>query len=275
MTLYSCRGVPVVFQGTEQERGNANGSLINGIADTYNRWSMQTKDKQGNILHDYFNTDTGTYQTIAHLNKLRSKYSALRNGTQREMWSSPHLYAFSRRIDSGKEKGQELICAFNNSEQTQSANMQIRTESSILPGATLVNVDDPSDTVVVTSDGRVNISVLPQNNKIYTLKTQGEVNVSNFVDMTFTVRNATTTWGENIYLVGNCKELGNWNPDLAVGPGSCTNYPNWEVKVKLPKNKDIEFKAIKKDGSGHVVWESGSNHTLHVKQGQNNYSFDW
>jgi len=57
--------------------------------------------------------------------------------------------------------------------------------------------------------------------------------------------------------------------------GSCTNYPNWEVKVKLPKNKDIEFKAIKKDGSGHVVWESGSNHTLHVKQGQNNYSFDW
>ncbi len=273
--IYSCRGVPVVFQGTEQERGNANGSLINGIADTYNRWSMQTKDKQGNILHDYFNTDTGTYQTIAHLNKLRSKYSALRNGTQREMWSSPHLYAFSRRIDSGKEKGQELICAFNNSEQTQSANMQIRTESSILPGATLVNVDDPSDTVVVTSDGRVNISVLPQNNKIYTLKTQGEVNVSNFVDMTFTVRNATTTWGENIYLVGNCKELGNWNPDLAVGPGSCTNYPNWEVKVKLPKNKDIEFKAIKKDGSGHVVWESGSNHTLHVKQGQNNYSFDW
>ena len=32
--IYSCRGVPTVFQGTEQNRGNANGQAINGIADT-------------------------------------------------------------------------------------------------------------------------------------------------------------------------------------------------------------------------------------------------
>src|SRR5699024_12244219 len=45
--IYTARGIPVVFQGTEQNRGNANGQIISGIADTWNRWSMQTKDANG------------------------------------------------------------------------------------------------------------------------------------------------------------------------------------------------------------------------------------
>ncbi len=34
--IFTARGIPVVFQGTEQNRGNANGQIINGIADTWN-----------------------------------------------------------------------------------------------------------------------------------------------------------------------------------------------------------------------------------------------
>ncbi|MEE3494952.1 MAG: hypothetical protein VZR06_07325, partial [Butyrivibrio sp.] len=30
--IYTCRGIPTVFQGTEQNKGNANGKLIDGIA---------------------------------------------------------------------------------------------------------------------------------------------------------------------------------------------------------------------------------------------------
>lgn len=260
--IHTCRGVPVVFQGTEQNRGNANGQSINGIADTYNRWCMQTKDANGNVTADYFNTDTDTYQLIASLNELRSEYQALREGTQREMWSSPHLYAFSRRMDTGENKGQEVICAFNNSTTTQSANMQIRAESSITPGTVLVNVFDENDTVTVSPDRRVNVSVAGNSNKIYVVK--GEIVPMEYVYVTFTVNNATTEWGQNVYLVGDCAELGNWDPELAIGPGSCPDYPSWVINAALKAGTEVEFKAIKKDAGGNVVWESGANHSYTV-----------
>ena len=136
--IFTARGIPVVFQGTEQNRGNANGQIISGIADTWNRWSMQTKDANGNVTKDYFDTSTDTYQLIADLNGFRSQYEALADGTQREMWTSMHTYAFSRRVDSGENEGQELICAFHNAERTETTTMSIRAESSITPGTTLV-----------------------------------------------------------------------------------------------------------------------------------------
>ena len=83
---------------------------------------MQTKDANGNVTKDYFDTSTDTYQLIADLNGLRSQYEALADGTQREMWTSMHTYAFSRRVDSGENEGQELICAFHNAERDRDYN---------------------------------------------------------------------------------------------------------------------------------------------------------
>lgn len=82
----------------------------------------------------------------------------------------------------------------------------------------------------------------------------------------FQVENAQTDYGSNVYLVGNVAELGNWDPDQAIGPfynatGSICNYPNWFFDVSVPAGAAIEYKFIKKDGAGNVVWESGSNHT--------------
>lgn len=113
--IFAARGLPVVFQGTEQNKGNANGSTISGIGDTWNRWSMVKKDVNGNVIQDYFNESTSTFQFIAKLNQARKTYSALRVGTQREMWSAPNLYAFSRRVDTGVNLGQEAVGVFSNS----------------------------------------------------------------------------------------------------------------------------------------------------------------
>ncbi len=270
--IYSCRGVPTVFQGTEQNRGNANGQAINGIADTWNRWSMQTKDYDGKVIVDYFNENTDTYKLIGRLNEIRQQYQALREGTQREMWSSPHYYAFSRRMDDGENKGQEIICAFNNSSESLNANMQIRAESSIKAGAVLVNVNNPNDTVVVSSDKRVNITVDGNSNKMYVLKEQGNIES---VNVSFTIKNAQTTWGQNVYIVGNCPELGNWDPAKAVGPGSCSNYPTWQLNATIPAGKTIEFKAIKKDAAGNVVWENGSNHVFEIGANDCNCTITW
>lgn len=270
--IYTARGIPVVFQGTEQNRGNANGQTITGIADTWNRWSMQTKDANGNVTKDYFDTSTDTYQMIADLNELRSQYEALSDGTQREMWTSMHTYAFSRRVDSGENEGQELICAFHNAEGTETTTMSIREESSITPGTTLVNVFNPNDKITVSSDNKITISLTGNSSKIYAVdEEEGDL-----IPVTFTINNATTNWGENVYITGNSDELGNWNPEKAVGPAECPNYPTWILTTYLPVGTNIEFKAIKKDENGNVTWQDGENRTYSVPMsGTGQISINW
>jgi len=258
--IFTARGIPVVFQGTEQNRGNANGQLIDGIADTWNRWSMVQKDASGSVIHNYFDATTNTYQLISRLNQLRSQYVALGNGTQREMWSSSHFYAFSKRMDSGATAGQELICAFSNAGSAQAVTMSLRAESTLTPGTTLVNVMDPTDFITIASDKKITISLNGDSSKIYAPGTPS----GNMVPVTFTVNNASTIWGQNVYIAGSVAQLGNWAPTSAAGPASCPNYPTWTLTVNLPASQLIEFKAIKKDSSGNVTWENGSNHTYTV-----------
>lgn len=270
--IFTARGIPVVFQGTEQNRGNANGQIIDGIADTWNRWSMITKDENGAVIHDYFDSSTDTYQLIADLNNLRSKYEALADGTQREMWTSMHTYAFSRRVDSGVNEGQELICAFHNAEGTENTTMPLREESSITPGTTLVNVMNPNDKITVTSDRKITVSLTGNSSKIYAV----DENAESLIPVTFTINNAVTKWGQNIYISGNCAELGNWDPNIAVGPATCPNYPVWTLTSYLAPGKTIEFKAIKKDETGNVVWQEGHNHTYTVPEtGEGQVSINW
>ena len=74
--------------------------------------------------------------------------------------------------------------------------------------------------------------------------------------------NASTNYGENIYVVGNVPELGNWDVDKCTEALLNPNYPEWYLPVSVPVNSTIEFKFIKKDSAGNVIWESGSNHVL-------------
>lgn len=73
---------------------------------------------------------------------------------------------------------------------------------------------------------------------------------------------ANTVWGENIYIVGSIPELGSWDPDYSTEAMMCPDYPEWFLPVSLPCGTSFEFKFIRKDASGNVVWESGSNRTF-------------
>ncbi|MEW1994275.1 carbohydrate-binding module family 20 domain-containing protein [Streptomyces coelicoflavus] len=74
---------------------------------------------------------------------------------------------------------------------------------------------------------------------------------------------ATTSWGQNIYVTGNRPELGNWNPAgaLELDPAA---YPVWKRDVELPDGTSFEYKYLRKDASGNVTWESGANRTATV-----------
>ncbi|WP_379141303.1 starch-binding protein [Paenibacillus sp. sgz500992] len=87
---------------------------------------------------------------------------------------------------------------------------------------------------------------------------------SSTVPVTFTIKDASTNLGQKLYISGNIAELGNWDPAKAIGPASNPNHPDWTITINLPAGKSIQFKAIKKDGSGNVVWEGGDNHTYTV-----------
>lgn len=88
----------------------------------------------------------------------------------------------------------------------------------------------------------------------------------------FIVQNATTEYGQNVYLVGNCVELGNWDTSKAIGPfynatETIASYPDWFFDVSVPEGYNLEFKFIKKDAAGNVIWESGTNHAYTVPTG--------
>ncbi|GAA2611670.1 alpha-amylase [Paractinoplanes durhamensis] len=72
--------------------------------------------------------------------------------------------------------------------------------------------------------------------------------------------NATTVWGENVYVLGSVAALGSWNTAGGVALSSAS-YPVWTGTVNLPPNTTVEYKYVKKNGST-VTWESGANRTL-------------
>ncbi|MEV3990878.1 carbohydrate-binding module family 20 domain-containing protein [Streptomyces sp. NPDC049837] len=75
--------------------------------------------------------------------------------------------------------------------------------------------------------------------------------------------NATTVYGENIYVTGNQSALGNWNPAAAPKLDPAT-YPVWKLDVTLPAGTAFEYKYLRKDAAGNVTWESGANRTATV-----------
>ncbi|MGW2487590.1 carbohydrate-binding module family 20 domain-containing protein [Streptomyces sp. NPDC001606] len=90
-----------------------------------------------------------------------------------------------------------------------------------------------------------------------TLNNSWNVANTDATDVTFS-ENATTTYGTNVYVVGSVPSLGSWNTADAI-PLSSASYPVWSKAVIVPKNTAFQYKYIKKDGSGNVTWESGSN----------------
>ncbi len=85
------------------------------------------------------------------------------------------------------------------------------------------------------------------------------------VSVRFKVNNANTDYGTNVYIVGSVPELGSWDSTKAIGPlfndtPTIGVYPTWFYDISVPANTQIEYKFIKIDGAGNVIWEGGMNH---------------
>ncbi|KAH7914250.1 glycoside hydrolase family 15 protein [Hygrophoropsis aurantiaca] len=86
-----------------------------------------------------------------------------------------------------------------------------------------------------------------------------EPNSGPTVSVTFNV-NATTTYGQNIYLTGSVSALTDWSTTSALAMSSA-NYPIWSVTVTLPASSSIQYKYINIE-NGDVTWESDPNNSI-------------
>ncbi|MGF1427399.1 carbohydrate-binding module family 20 domain-containing protein [Kitasatospora sp. LaBMicrA B282] len=109
-------------------------------------------------------------------------------------------------------------------------------------------------TVTVDATGQATVTVNPGDAVALYAPTPAAGTVAETFD-----ENKTTSWGQNVYLVGSIPQLGNWNPSAAV-PLSSGGYPVWSGTLSLPANTAFQYKYIIKDASGNVTWENGGNH---------------
>lgn len=149
------------------------------------------------------------------------------------------------------------------------------TQGTVKIGSTTASIVSWSDQQVKAkipsvAGGKYSITVTTSNGVVSNSFANYEVMSWDQVSVRFVVNGAETSFGTNVYLVGNIHELGSWDTNKAIGPlfnQVVYQYPTWYFDVSVPGGRTIEFKFIKKDANGNVTWESGSNHVYTTPTG--------
>jgi glycosidase len=116
--------------------------------------------------------------------------------------------------------------------------------------------------VPAMSGGEYSVTVFDADGNASNTFDHYEVLTTDQVSVRFVAQDAETEFGQDVYVVGNVPELGDWDTSQAVGPffnQVVYEYPDWYYDVSVPAGTEIEFKFVKIDDSGNVTWESGDN----------------
>ena len=79
--------------------------------------------------------------------------------------------------------------------------------------------------------------------------------------VSFNVTYSGTVSGQDVYVLGSTAQLGAWNTANAIKL-SGTSYPVWKGTINLTSGTSVDFKYIRKDAAGNVLYEGGSNRTF-------------
>jgi glycosidase len=159
--LYTARGIPCLYYGTEQ--------AFNGGNDPYDREDMFAGQfEQGPSVGDNFNMAHPLFQWVAKLNNLRRLYPALQTGLHSNLWcdaNGPGLFAYARRLGT-----QEVFVALNTAKSSQT----LPDRPTLYPAGTqLVNLLDPNETATVAAGPRMPPITMPGTAaKVFTARSQ-------------------------------------------------------------------------------------------------------
>ena len=159
--LHTARGIPCVYQGTEQ--------AFNGGVDPNNREDMFAGAfEQGPSLGDNFNLTHPSFQLIAKLNNFRRLYPVIALGTYVNQWNNPTsagLFAYARRLGA-----QEIFVVLNTTNSAQTLPSRTVTYA---PGTVLVNLLNPGETISVLAASQTpSITVPGTTAKIFLAQSQ-------------------------------------------------------------------------------------------------------
>ncbi len=144
--LYTSRGIPCLYYGTEQGFAGDNNNNDNREDMFAGEWQPQVP-----VTGDNFNETSPLFQQVAKLNNFRRLYPALRTGVHNNLWSSssgPGLFAYSRVLSN-----QEIFVCFNTAASSQPLTS---LPTSYMAGTVLVNLLNTNDTIVVTPGSGTN-----------------------------------------------------------------------------------------------------------------------
>lgn len=240
--LFTTRGIPDVYYGTEQEcYGGGKPTEWAGIANKENREIMPGFSEDGEI-----------FKYIQKLTSIRKDYACLSNGTQREMWVEDNIYAYSRRDDS---TGQEIITVINNGTSNETRNIPIRAESSISIGTKLTNLLDTAVTTNVISGSvtgkQISLTIPAKTAYVFTID-----NVSPYTPPAKTITTIRVHYdvglGNTMYLRGGSYPLW-WDKGRSMLNISSDVWV-YEIE-RYAAGEVFEFKPLIND----TTWSSGNN----------------
>jgi glycosidase len=159
--LYTSRGIPSLYYGTEQGFEGDNNNNDNREDMFAGEWQPQVP-----VTGDNFNETSLLFQQVARLNNFRRLYPALCTGVQNNLASnssSPGIFAYSRVLGN-----EEVFVCLNTASSSQNLTSCPTTYT---PGTVLVNLLNTNDTITVISGAGTNetpaITVSSMTAKIY------------------------------------------------------------------------------------------------------------
>ncbi|UOQ55691.1 hypothetical protein MUN80_15950 [Hymenobacter cellulosivorans] len=79
--------------------------------------------------------------------------------------------------------------------------------------------------------------------------------------VSFNVTYSGTTTGQDVYVLGSTAQLGAWNTANAIKLSGAT-YPVWKGTINLTSGTSVQYKYIRKDAAGNVLYEGGTNRSF-------------
>jgi alpha-amylase len=79
--------------------------------------------------------------------------------------------------------------------------------------------------------------------------------------VTFNVTYSNTVSGQDVYVIGSTVQLGSWNTANAIKLSGAA-WPKWSGTVNLTAGTAVQYKYIRKDAAGNVLWEGGANRSF-------------
>ncbi|WP_167856759.1 alpha-amylase [Hymenobacter aquaticus] len=166
------------------------------------------------------------------------------------------VYAYSRAGDSTHPG---LLMMLNDGSTGRS-----KTITTPFKSATLTDKTGNSTATVTTNSAGT--GTFPVNARSYSVWVPGTGGTTppptgTTTAVSFNVTYSNTVSGQDVYVLGSTAQLGSWNTANAIKLSGAT-YPVWKGTINLTSGTSVQYKYIRKDAAGNVLYEGGTNRTF-------------